>query len=164
MSALMTDAEARLALTEIYEVIGEKLTSDECTLIARLLDCANNRADRAEAELKRWPTTDDGRLTDDDLAEICHLVAHLNGETVIEQVRAAVASSASSEPAMLDSDAHPWPTDGSEFEVIFKRPESVIATYVEYKNRHLTTDGYSITDHHREPEGWLPIEPFKEYS
>lgn len=116
-----------------------------------------DRADLAEAELKRWPTTDAGRLSDEDLSEICHLVAHLSGETVIEQVAAAVVSSASSEPTMLDEDTHPWPTDGSEFEVIFKRPESVIATYVQYKNRHLTTDGYSITDYHREPEGWLPI-------
>lgn len=52
--------------------------------------------DRANAQIEElkstWPTTDDGPLTDEQLAEICHLVAHLDGDTVVEQVRAAVRS------------------------------------------------------------------------
>lgn len=46
--------------------------------------------DEARAELEKWPTTDAGRLTDEQLAEICHLVAHLDGDDVVAQIATAV--------------------------------------------------------------------------
>ncbi len=51
MTAIMTEDEAQAALAEIAEVIGDKLTNDECLVIARLLESSNNRADRAEAKV-----------------------------------------------------------------------------------------------------------------
>ena len=89
------------------------------------------------------------------------------GEDLIEAVSAAKRNSArvevleselaelkSTHPQMLDEDTHPWPKDGSEFEVIFERPESVTVEWVEYKGRWLTVDGYAVLG---DVEGWLPV-------
>ena len=82
--------------------------------------------------------------------------------SVLDLARAMLKSQAArvveleeqAEPEILDEDQHPCPKDGSEFEIIFRRPESQLVQYIEYKRRWQTVDGYGIEG---DVEGWRPI-------
>ena len=84
--------ELKVQVTELETEVDEWMergAAKELELKS-LLRASELRVKRLEA---KWPTLDEGPLTDDQLSAICHEVAHLSGDTLLEQVQSAVQCS-----------------------------------------------------------------------